>query len=102
MSLMTSNFTSSSPLLKVLERQVDETDYLEVAEFRVGMGTFLQKVAKEPFRQKGERFNLNPRGRQPFHGHGSLVQYSALQLLWLTKLPVQGQNGFRSRGPGAG
>ena len=96
---MTSNFTSSSPLLKVLERQVDETDYLEVAEFRVGMGTLLQEVATEPFRQKGERFNLNPRGR---HGHGSLVQYSALQLLWLTKLPVQGQNGFRSRGPGAG
>ena len=52
---------------KVLERQVAEAVYLEVAETRgvVRMGPVLQKVTKDTCNRKGERFHFNPRGRQP-------------------------------------
>ena len=53
--------------LKVLERQVAESVYMEVAETRgvVKMGPVLQRVARELCNRKNEKFHFNPRGWQP-------------------------------------
>ena len=57
---------------KVLERQVAESVYIEIAETRgvIRMGPVLQKVEKELCNRKGERYHFNPRGRQPLQGLG--------------------------------
>ena len=57
---------------KVLQRQVAESVYIEVAETKgvVRIGPVLQRVEKELCNRKGERYHFNPRGRQPLQGLG--------------------------------